>query len=94
MTVRKRSVTIGGHRTSYSIEDQFQDALARLATRDGLSLASLITRIDTERGRQTNLSSALRLYVLAAAIEGRLANTSPPESRSSPIENRRPAPTE
>ena len=73
MAVRKRSVTVNGHRTSYSIETPFQDALKTIADQDGVSLATLITRIDAERPRDANLSSALRLYVLDAARRGRLA---------------------
>ena len=64
-TVRKRSVSIGGHRTSYSIEDEFQAELAACAEQRGLSLAALIAEIDACRQPQTNLSSALRLFVLA-----------------------------
>lgn len=60
----KRSVTIAGHRTSVSLEDAFWNELGRLAARDGKSLNGLIAEIDD--GRDTNLSSAIRLYVLAA----------------------------
>ena len=72
MPVRKRSVSINGHRTSYSIEDEFQHVLATLAGRENLSLAALITRIDAERPRDANLSSALRLHALNAALNGLL----------------------
>jgi len=77
MAVRKRSITIAGHRTSYSIEDAFQDGLAALADKEGLSVAALIARIDAQRPPDANLSSALRLYVLQAAREGRLADHAP-----------------
>ncbi|GAB5506959.1 MAG: ribbon-helix-helix domain-containing protein [Rhizobiaceae bacterium] len=63
-TVRKRSVSIGGHRTSYSIEDAFQAELNTIAETRGISLAALIAEIDAERDSETNLSSALRLFVL------------------------------
>lgn len=66
MSVRKRSVTIGGHRTSYSLEQPFLDELARLAAHRKVSLAALIAEIDKQRDRDTNLSSALRLHVLDA----------------------------
>ena len=72
MAVRKRSVNVGGHRTSYSVEDVFHNCLTRLAAHDGVSLSALVTRIDAARPRDTNLSSALRLYVLNAALRGRL----------------------
>ena len=72
MPVRKRSVTIAGHRTSFSVEDEFFVLLKRAADEDSRSLASVIAEIDETRPRDSNLSSALRLYVLAAALKGRL----------------------
>ena len=71
MPVRKRSVTIAGHRTSFSVEDEVFVLLKRAADEDSRSLASLIAEIDETRPRDSNLSSALRLYVLAAALKGR-----------------------
>lgn len=64
--VRKRSVSIAGHRTSLSLEQPFWDALKRLAADDGLSINGLIEKIDLERGTDTpgNLSSKVRVYVL------------------------------
>lgn len=62
--VAKRSVTIRGHRTSYSLEKPFADDLARIAAERNLSLAALIAEIDASRPREANLSSAIRLYVL------------------------------
>jgi predicted DNA-binding ribbon-helix-helix protein len=61
--VKKRSVTIHGHRTSISLEDPFWDSLNEIATKRGQSLASLITEID--KNRDGGLSSALRLFVFA-----------------------------
>ena len=55
---------MAGHRTSYSIEDRFQDILVQMAEGKSIPLASLIARIDEDRGNRTNLSSALRLAVL------------------------------
>lgn len=72
MAVRKRSISIKGHRTSFSIEDAFFDAIATLAQSRALSLAALIAQIDEERARDANLSSAIRLFVLAAAKDGQL----------------------
>jgi predicted DNA-binding ribbon-helix-helix protein len=60
--VVKRSVSIAGHMTSISLEEPFWAALRAIAKSQGRSLASLIAEIDERRG--TNLSSALRLYVL------------------------------
>ena len=59
----KRSLSIQGHRTSISLEDEFWQALKSIATARSLSLAALVADID--RGRSgNNLSSALRLHVL------------------------------
>jgi predicted DNA-binding ribbon-helix-helix protein len=64
--VRKRSVAIRGHRTSYSLEDAFHAELERIAAARRLPLAALVAEIDAARDRATNLSSALRLHVLEA----------------------------
>ncbi|MGP2493172.1 ribbon-helix-helix domain-containing protein [Mesorhizobium sp. PUT5] len=62
--VRKRSVSIRGHRTSYSLEQPFYDVLAAVAAARAMPLAALIAEIDETRPREANLSSALRLFVL------------------------------
>ncbi|MGB3387503.1 MAG: ribbon-helix-helix domain-containing protein [Pseudaminobacter sp.] len=62
--VRKRSVTIRGHRTSYSLEKPFFDDLVSIAAQRSMTLAALVAEIDENRPREANLSSALRLYVL------------------------------
>jgi predicted DNA-binding ribbon-helix-helix protein len=62
--VRKRSISLNGHRTSYSIEDAFQVHLERLAGARGMPLAKLIAEVDAEPRRSGGLSSALRLHVL------------------------------
>ncbi len=62
--IRKRSVKLRRHATSVSLEDEYWTELKRMADTAGLSLASLIERIDAKRSDE-NLSSALRLAVLA-----------------------------
>nr|WP_210348016.1 ribbon-helix-helix domain-containing protein [Brucella pituitosa] len=62
--MRKRSVTIRGHATSYTLEEPFFEILEEIARSRQVSLASLIAEIDGQRERTINLSSALRLYVL------------------------------
>ena len=64
--VRKYSVSLHGHRTSFSLEEEFHSALSDIAARRGQSLASLIADVDDERPASYNLSSALRVYVLKA----------------------------
>ncbi|MBL8575886.1 MAG: ribbon-helix-helix domain-containing protein [Mesorhizobium sp.] len=65
--VRKHSVAIRGHRTSFSIEQPFLDELRNIADERGLTLAALIAAVDEERPRDANLSSALRVFVLKEA---------------------------
>ncbi|MDW6020712.1 ribbon-helix-helix domain-containing protein [Mesorhizobium sp. BAC0120] len=65
--VVKRSVTIKGHRTSFSLEQPFFEALTAIAARRALSLAALVAEIDSNRPKGANLSSALRVYVLEDA---------------------------
>jgi predicted DNA-binding ribbon-helix-helix protein len=60
--LRKRSVTIAGHRTSISLEDEFWAELIRIAEDGNISINRLISKIDETR--ITNLSSAIRLHVL------------------------------
>ena len=70
--MRKRSVTIDGHRTSISLEDAFWAELSELARARGLSLNALVAEVDRSRSLAPgdnsggNLSSALRLHVLDA----------------------------
>lgn len=65
--VEKHSVSIRGHRTSFSLERPFYDDLAAIAASRAMPLATLIAEIDAARPRSANLSSALRLYVLDQA---------------------------
>jgi predicted DNA-binding ribbon-helix-helix protein len=61
--LRKRSALIAGHRTSISLENGFWRSLQEIASEKGTSANQLITEIDRERSG--NLSSAIRLFVLA-----------------------------
>jgi len=61
--VVKRSVVVGGHKTSVSLEDAFWTSLKDIAMRRGMTLSTQIASIDTSR-RTSNLSSAIRLFVL------------------------------
>lgn len=59
----KHSVTVSGHRTSLSLEEGFWVLLRRFAAERDQSLNALISEIDA--ARTTNLSSAVRVWVLA-----------------------------
>ncbi|MEO0329602.1 MAG: ribbon-helix-helix domain-containing protein [Pseudomonadota bacterium] len=62
--LRKHSITIRGHQTSFSIEDEFWDELRAISQKTDIPVSRLVTQIDTSRLQTTNLSSAIRLYVL------------------------------
>jgi predicted DNA-binding ribbon-helix-helix protein len=62
-TIVKRSIVIAGHKTSVSLEDAFWKALKAIAGEHEMNLSELVTSIDSDR-RHSNLSSAIRLYVL------------------------------
>ena len=59
----KRSVTISGHRTSVSLENEFWTALREIAVEQNISLQGLIEQIDAGRSGE-GLSSAIRIHVL------------------------------
>ena len=69
--IRKHSVSLHGHRTSFSLEDEFHAELTRIARARDLSLAALIAEIDDTRDGEINLSSAIRLFVLAEIKAGK-----------------------
>lgn len=62
---KKHSLTLRGHRTSVSLEDEFWDAFREIAARDGRAINELAAQIDEARGTETGLASAIRLFVLA-----------------------------
>ncbi len=61
----KRSLTLRGHRTSVSLEDEFWQAFRRIAAAKGRPINELAAEIDASRGTGTGLASAIRLYVLS-----------------------------
>jgi len=62
--VIKRSIVIAGRRTSVGLEDAFWNGLKEIAKWRDETLSNLIASIDADR-KHANLSSAIRLYVLA-----------------------------
>ena len=65
----KRSLTLRGHRTSVSLEDEFWAEFRRLAEARATPINQLAAQIDAERGLDLGLASAIRLYVLRALQE-------------------------
>jgi predicted DNA-binding ribbon-helix-helix protein len=61
--VIKRSIVIGGHKTSVSLEDAFWSELKDIAEQRDQTLSTMVGDIDARRV-QGNLSSAIRLFVL------------------------------
>jgi predicted DNA-binding ribbon-helix-helix protein len=62
-SVVKRSIVIDGHKTSVSLEDPFWTGLKQIAHAQQMLLSELVAKIDGTR-EQSNLSSAIRLFVL------------------------------
>ncbi|WP_456388861.1 ribbon-helix-helix domain-containing protein [Profundibacter sp.] len=61
---KKHSLTLKGHRTSVSLEDEFWDAFREIAATQRQPINVLAAEIDAERGLDMGLASAIRLYVL------------------------------
>jgi predicted DNA-binding ribbon-helix-helix protein len=59
----RRSVVVKKRKTSISLEDDFWQALREIAKLRRVSLSRLLNSIDADR-EFTNLSSAIRLFVL------------------------------
>ena len=62
-SIVKRSIVIDGHKTSVSLEDPFWADLKMIADVQRMTLSELVAEIDGRRER-SNLSSAIRLFVL------------------------------
>ena len=62
-SIVKRSVVIGGHKTSISLEEPFWAALKQIAHAQHMTLSALVAQIDETR-EQSNLSSEIRVFVL------------------------------
>ncbi len=85
--IPKRSVIVAGHRTSVSLEEPFWSRLKEIARQRNMSINDLVTEIDaseTATGRPGNLSSALRLHVLAE-LERRLTGGIPGGPPPAPV---------
>jgi predicted DNA-binding ribbon-helix-helix protein len=61
--VAKRSIVVGGHKTSVSLEDGFWSSMKEICHERSVTVSELVGEIDSNR-QQGNLSSAIRLFVL------------------------------
>jgi predicted DNA-binding ribbon-helix-helix protein len=62
-TVKKRSIVIGRHRTSVSLEDDFWTSLRQIARGRQVTISHLIASLDAARAN-SNLSSTIRVFIL------------------------------
>lgn len=60
----KRSLTLKGHRTSVSLEDEFWSAFRKIADELSLPINALAAEIDVKRDPDVGLASAIRVFVL------------------------------
>ena len=60
--MKKHSLLIMGHATSISLEDEFWETLKEISLEESKPIQQLIEQIDL--GRTSNLSSAIRIYIL------------------------------
>ncbi|MFZ7090644.1 ribbon-helix-helix domain-containing protein [Primorskyibacter sp. 2E233] len=67
----KHSLTLRGHRTSVSLEEEFWRAFRDLARKEGLALNELAARIDAERDPDVGLASSIRVRILRDLQEER-----------------------
>ena len=62
-SVVRRTIMIGDHRTSVSVEDAFWNSMKEISGQRDMTLSQLVGEIESNR-QQGNLSSAIRLFVL------------------------------
>jgi len=60
---KKHSLTLRGHRTSVSLEDEFWGAFCDIAADEGKPINVLAGEIDETRGTDMGLASAIRVFV-------------------------------
>ena len=81
-TVVKRSIEIAGRKTSVSLEDAFWNGLKEIAEARRVTLSDVVAAIDSRR-QHSNLSSAIRLFVLDSyhtRVPGKVESHSEPAS--------------
>jgi predicted DNA-binding ribbon-helix-helix protein len=80
--VVKRSIVVGGHKTSVSLEEAFWNSMKEISLARTMTLSELVGEIDTNR-QQGNLSSAIRLFVLDHFRSRAVVPTGEPKLRGS-----------
>jgi predicted DNA-binding ribbon-helix-helix protein len=74
--VAKRSIKIGGHRSSVSLEEGFWNALKEIAFAQRTPVQCIVSRVASE-GTFRNLSSAIRVFVLHYYIDQKVTSQTP-----------------
>ena len=67
--MKKISVSLSGHQTSISLENEFFDLLKKYATESKTSVANIIKTIDENRNPNSNLSSEIRIWILKQLLK-------------------------
>lgn len=62
--MKKMSVSLSGHQTSITLEPEFATALQKIAKAKNTNVSAIIAKIDSTRQYGTNLSSAVRVFIL------------------------------
>jgi predicted DNA-binding ribbon-helix-helix protein len=62
--IAKRPIVLAGHKTSITLEDAFWNALKEIAAARNIRVSELVSTIKIKRKRGSNLSSAIRLFIL------------------------------
>jgi len=66
----KRSLTLRGHRTSVSLEDEFWVAFREIAREKQRAINDLAAEVDAGRDPETGLASAIRVFILRRYRDG------------------------
>jgi predicted DNA-binding ribbon-helix-helix protein len=67
--MHKISISLSGHQTSISLEQEFFDVLQHIAKTRNISIASIIKNIDENRDPKSNLSSEIRIWILKQILK-------------------------
>jgi predicted DNA-binding ribbon-helix-helix protein len=63
-SIVKHSIVIAGHKTSISLEDGFWTSFREIARERNVTLSELAALVNSDRQPGSNLSSAIRCFVL------------------------------
>jgi len=67
--MQKISVSLSGHQTSISLEQEFFDILKQIADAQKTSIAKILQHIDETRKPDSNLSSETRIWILKQILK-------------------------